>query len=117
MLVSQIDYNLIADIVSKKEAVKQSVDGVLDNNLTAAHLASEVYALLDELDKLEQMWRATPPSESTAMGTQAPPQQAPQPAPASEIPEEPVVPEATAAEQEAPQEAVPEQPPAEEEQA
>ncbi len=63
MLVSQIDYNLIADIVRLKETVKQSVDSVMEGALTAAHLASEVYILLDHLDKLEVVWRGTPPAE------------------------------------------------------
>jgi hypothetical protein len=80
MLVSQIDYNLIGDIVRAKEAVKESVDGVMEGALTAAHLASEVYVLLEHLDKLEVVWRGTPPTE------EAPPEQSAQEAPPPEQP-------------------------------
>ncbi|MBD3181024.1 hypothetical protein GF312_01960 [Candidatus Poribacteria bacterium] len=76
--MSQIDYNLISDIVKAKEAVKESVEGVMDENLTAAHLASQVYALLEHLDKLEQAWRATPPTEQAAPAQQPQEEQPPQ---------------------------------------
>lgn len=78
MLVSQIDYNLIADIMRLKEVVKESVDAVMEGALTAAHLASDVYTLLDHLDKLEVTWRGTPPTEELPLA-EAP--QAEQPAP------------------------------------
>ena len=88
MLVSQIDYNLIADITEMKKAVQESVEAVMEDRLTAGHLASDVYRLLELLDKLENMWRATPPTEEMALveGAQAeqtaqetPPAEAPQP--------------------------------------
>lgn len=63
MPVSQIDHNLMADIVRSKEVVRQSVEAVMEDRLTAGHLASDVYALLELLDKLEVVWRATPPAE------------------------------------------------------
>jgi len=85
MLVSKIDYNLLNDIMRFKDTVKQSVDSVMEGALTASHLASDVYALLDELDKLEQSWRATPPTEETAQPGQ--PVEAPPPAaPVQEAP-------------------------------
>ena len=75
MLVSQIDYNLISDIIRLKEVVRESVEGVLENRLTASHLASDVYMLLDHLDKLEDMWRGTPPVEETPPAEEAQPAQ------------------------------------------
>jgi hypothetical protein len=63
LLVSQIDYNLIADIVRLKEVVRESIDAVMEDRLTAGHLASDVYTLLDLLDKLEVTWRGAPPME------------------------------------------------------
>lgn len=85
MLVSKIDYNLINDIMRLKDTVKQSVDSVMEGALTATHLASDVYALLDELDKLEQSWRATPPTDEAVQPGQ--PVQAPPPAaPVQEVP-------------------------------
>ena len=75
MLVSRIDYNLIADIVRLKEVVKESVDGVMEERLTASHLASDVYALLDQLDTLENMWRGTPPTDDTVQEQAQPAEQ------------------------------------------
>jgi len=106
MLTSQIDYNVIADIVRMKESVKQSVEGVMDGSLTAAHLASEVYTLLEQLDKLEVIWRGTPPSEETAPAAQ-PQQPAPEPPPVEQPVQEPP------AQQPQPEQPVQETPPVE----
>lgn len=75
MLVSQIDYNLIADIIRLKETVQQSVEGVMEDRLTASHLASDVYMLLESLDKLEVVWRGTPPTEEAPPAEQSQPEQ------------------------------------------
>jgi hypothetical protein len=66
MLVSKIDYNLISDIVKLKETVKQSVEAVMDEKLTASHLASDVHALLDLLEMLENQWQGAPPEDDSA---------------------------------------------------
>ena len=65
MLVSKIDYNLISDIVKLKETVKQSIEAVMDEKLTASHLASDVHALLDLLEMLENQWQGAPPEDDT----------------------------------------------------
>ena len=46
----QVDHDLIGQIVGLKETVKVSVDGAMEGRLTAGHLASDVYALLEVLD-------------------------------------------------------------------
>jgi len=78
MLVSQIDYNLVADIVQSKESVKKSVEAVMEGSLTASHLASDVYVLLEQLDKLEDIWRGTPPMDEQAVGEEKPAEQPPE---------------------------------------
>lgn len=71
MLVSKIGYNMIANIVRFKEVVRGSVEAVMDGKITAAHLATDVYALLDLLDKLENEWKGTPPEDDFAEAAQA----------------------------------------------
>lgn len=73
MQVSRIDFNLISQIVEAKEVVKKSVEGVLDEKLTASHLAVDVYALLDLLDMMEQAWKGTPPESDPAGVVEAAP--------------------------------------------
>ncbi len=73
MLVSRIDYNLLSDVMKLKETVKQSVEAVMDEKITASHLAIDVYALLDLLDILENEWRGTPPEDDTAGAVATPP--------------------------------------------
>ena len=66
MLVSQIDYNLLSDVVELKETVKQSVDAVMDGKITASHLAIDVQTLLDLLDTLENEWKGAPSEDGSA---------------------------------------------------
>ena len=107
MLVSKVDYNLLSDIMRLKDTVKQSVDSVMEGALTASHLASDVYTLLDELDKLEQSWRATPPTEEMAQ----PGQPAEAPPPAAPVQEAPPVAETPAEQAPPPAAPVQEAPP------
>ena len=100
MLVSKIDYNMLSEVVKLKEVVRGSVEAVMDEKITASHLATDVYALLDLLDKLENEWKGTPPEDDVAIAAQAPPVETP--------PAEEAKPEAPPAEQ-----APAEQPPAE----
>jgi hypothetical protein len=84
----QIDSNMIADIVTMKEAVKESVEAVMNGSLTASHLASKVSELLDQIDRLEALWRAA--SEEPAPAAEAQPEQPAQEAPPAEAqPEQP----------------------------
>lgn len=48
-----VDEDTMKAIFESKENVKKSVFAVMDNRLTAAHLASDVFALIELLDKLE----------------------------------------------------------------
>jgi hypothetical protein len=80
----QIDSNMIADIVTMKEAVKESVEAVMNGSLTASHLASKVSELLDQIDRLEALWRAA--SEEPAPAEEAQPEQPAQEAPPAEQP-------------------------------
>ena len=113
MLISQIDYNLIADIVRLKEVVRGSIEAVMEEKLTASHLASDVYTLLDCLDKLENVWRGTPPMEEAAPPVGAQPQQPAQESPpAGAQPEQPAQ-EAPPVEQPQPEQPAEQAPPAE----
>jgi len=80
----QIDSNMIADIVSMKEMVKESVEAVMNGSLTASHLASKVSELLDQIDRLEALWRAA--SEEPAPAAEVQPEQPAQEAPPAEQP-------------------------------
>ena len=91
MLISQIDYNLIADIVKIKEVVKESVTAVMEERLTASHLASDVYTLLEQLDKLETVWRSTPPTDEASPGEPAQPAQEAPPPDAQQAAEQPAL--------------------------
>ena len=74
MLVSKIDYNMLSEIMAMKEVIRESVEAVLDEKITASHLSTDVYKLLDLLDKLENDWKGTPPEDDIAMpAAQAPP--------------------------------------------
>ncbi len=117
MLVSKIDYNMLSEIMAMKEVVRGSVEAVLDEKITASHLATDVYALLDLLDKLENEWKGTPPEDDTAMvAAQAPPvaqqAQVEQP-PVAEVKVEEPPAEQAQAEAPAAEQAPVEQPPAE----
>ena len=76
MQFSRVDYNLIAQIVEAKETVKRSVDAVMDEKITASHLATDVHSLLDLLDMMEQAWKGAPPEDDSVVAAQAPPAEA-----------------------------------------
>lgn len=82
MLISRINYNLLNDIVTSKNTIKQSVDALMDEKITASHLVTDVHSLLDLLDMLENEWRGTPPEDDSGGAAQ----EAPVEQPASEAP-------------------------------
>lgn len=82
MQFSRIDFNLITQIVEAKEVVRSSVEAVMDEKLTASHLAIDVHALLDLLDMMEQAWKGTPPESDPAGAAEAAP--APETSPVAE---------------------------------
>ena len=84
MPVVQVDYDLIGRIVGLKEIVKVSVDGSMEGRLTAGHLASDVYALLEVLDTLEGIWKES--AQAAAPQAEQPPQESEQPSQESEQP-------------------------------
>ena len=53
MAILEVDKDKMMEIFDAKVNVKKSVFAVLDNRLTAAHLATDVFVLLEMLDKLE----------------------------------------------------------------
>jgi len=53
MAILEIDKDLMLEIFNIKENVKKSVYAVMENRLTAAHLASDVFVLLERLDEIE----------------------------------------------------------------
>ena len=73
MLVSRIDYNLLSDVITFKETVRQSVEAVMDGKITASHLAIDIQALLDLLDLLENEWKETPPEDDVTGAAAIPP--------------------------------------------
>ena len=79
MPLVKIDYDMIGEIVRLKEVVKGSVNRTMDGSLTAAHLASDVHALLDLLDMLENQWKGAEPIEEEVQAeAPQPEQQAPE---------------------------------------
>ncbi|HGJ63810.1 TPA: hypothetical protein ENS27_00310 [bacterium] len=53
MAIFEVDRDKMMEIFNLKQNVKSSVLAVMDNRLTAAHLATDVYALIELLEKLE----------------------------------------------------------------
>ena len=112
MAILEVDKDTMIEIFESKENVKKSVFAVMENRLTAAHLASDVFVLLEMLDKLEvaligePLVQEVPPAPQPQVPTQQPqvpaqPEQAP-----TQQPQAPVQPEQTPA-QEQPQESAP----------
>jgi len=75
-----VDEDTMKEIFESKENVKKSVLAVMDNRLTAAHLASDVFMLIELLDKLEVLLIGEP------LVQQIPEQQPAQEQPAQEQP-------------------------------
>ena len=92
----EVDKDMMVEIFESKENVKKTVLAVMDNRLTAAHLASDVFVLIELLDKLEVLLigeplvQEVPPAEEQAPTQEQPaqeqPAQEPAPAPAQEQP-------------------------------
>lgn len=53
MAIFEVDKDAMIEIFNTKENVKKSVFAVMDNRLTASHLASDVFILIEMLEKLE----------------------------------------------------------------
>lgn len=53
MAIFEVDKDAMMEIFDTKENVKKSVFAVMDNRLTASHLASDVFILIEMLEKLE----------------------------------------------------------------
>ena len=89
MAIFEVDKNAMMEIFDTKENVKKSVFAVMDNRLTASHLASDVFILIEMLEKLEialigePVVQEVPPVEQPPAQDQAP---APESAPADQPP-------------------------------
>ena len=98
MAILEVDKDTMMEIFESKENVKKSVFAVMDNRLTAAHLASDVFVLLEMLDKLEivligePLVQEVPPAQQPQVPAQ--PDQAP-----AQQPQAPTQPEQTPAQQ------------------
>ena len=85
MAIFEVDKDAMMEIFDSKENVKKSVYAVMDNRLTASHLASDVFILIEMLEKLEialigePVVQEVPPVEQPPAQDQAP---APESAPA-----------------------------------
>lgn len=77
MPVYEIEEDMIAEMFELKENVKKSVIAVMEGRLTASHLASDVYALLEKLDKLEVRLVGEPLAEEVPEQAEQPAQEAP----------------------------------------
>jgi hypothetical protein len=89
MAILEIDKDLMLEIFSIKENVKKSVYAVMENRLTAAHLASDVFVLLERLDEIEvqvigEPIVEPPPIEQTQITPPETPVEEQEPAPAEE---------------------------------
>jgi hypothetical protein len=89
MAIFEVDKDAMMEIFNTKENVKKSVFAVMDNRLTASHLASDVFILIEMLEKLEialigePVVQEVPPVEQPPAQDQAP---APESAPADQPP-------------------------------
>ena len=89
MAIFEVDKDAMMEIFDTKENVKKSVFAVMDNRLTASHLASDVFILIEMLEKLEialigePVVQEVPPVEQPPAQDQAP---APESAPADQPP-------------------------------
>jgi len=54
-IAAKSEAKMLDTIRELKENVRQSTNAVMENRLTANHLAADVYMLLEYLDKLEAM--------------------------------------------------------------
>ena len=52
-IVIEVEQDLINEIMRLREAVKASVNAVMEERLTGSHLATEVSMLLEQLDHLD----------------------------------------------------------------
>ena len=89
----EVDKVMMIEIFEIKENVKKSVFAVMDNRLTAAHLASDVSALIEQLDKLEVLLIGEPlvqPVPPAEQKQEVPQDQIPAQQPAPEQPQESV---------------------------
>jgi hypothetical protein len=90
MAILEIDKDMMLEIFSIKENVKKSVYAVMENRLTAAHLASDVFVLLERLDEIEiqvigePIVQEVPPIEQTQVTPPETPVEEQEPAPAEQ---------------------------------
>lgn len=96
----EVDKDMMIEIFEIKENVKKSIFAVMDNRLTAAHLASDVSALIELLEKLEVLLIGEPLVQPVP-----PPAEQKQEVPQDQIPAQQPAPEQPAQEQ--PQESAP----------
>lgn len=55
MAIFEVDKDIMLQIFDLKQSLKNAVNAVLEGRLTAAHLSSEVFSLIEKLEQLEVM--------------------------------------------------------------
>lgn len=89
MAIFEVDRDIMLRIFELKQSLKNAVNAVLEGRLTAAHLSSEVFALIEKLEELEVMLIGEPLVQEVAQAQEIPTQEAPaQPAQPEAVVEE-----------------------------
>ncbi|MGQ9610993.1 MAG: hypothetical protein ACUVWN_16980 [bacterium] len=55
MAIFEVERDIMLQIFDLKQSLKSAFNAVLEGRLTAAHLSSEVFALIEKLEQLEVM--------------------------------------------------------------
>lgn len=55
MAIFEVERDIMLQIFDLKQSLKNAFNAVLEGRLTAAHLSSEVFALIEKLEQLEVM--------------------------------------------------------------
>lgn len=84
MAIFEVDRDMMLKIFELKQSLKNAVNAVLEGRLTAAHLSSEVFSLIEKLEELEVMLIGEPLVQEVAPAREAPPEQPAQPETVSE---------------------------------
>ncbi len=77
MAIFEVDRDMMLQIFELKQSLKNAVNAVLEGRLTAAHLSSEVFALIEKLEELEVMLIGEPLVQEVAPAQETPIQEAP----------------------------------------
>lgn len=77
MAIFEVERDIMLQIFELKQSLKNAVNAVLEGRLTAAHLSSEVFALIEKLEQLEVMLIGEPLVQEITPTQETPTQPAP----------------------------------------